>query len=678
MQTETLLLLILAAIIALLVSVFQYVYKNKSTSKKQGVLFAFLRFVSIFSVLLLLINPTINKLSPFVEKPNLVLAIDNSSSVKHLNQNQKAKAFVNGILHSQRLNEKFNIKAYAFGESFKVLDSVTFTEKQTNIYEAFGQLNQIYKQAIAPTLLITDGNQTFGNDYQFAHLKYKQPIYPIILGDTVKYTDLKIQQLNVNKYAYYKNKFPVEVILVYNGNGNVRSKFMVSQGNSTVYSKDVNFSKTENSKVLTFYLPANSMGVGNYRATLTPLEQEKNKTNNTRNFSVEVLNQKTRIAVVSDILHPDLGALKKSIESNEQRSVSILNTKEVMRDLLDFQLFILYQPNNKFKLLIEELNAQNKNQFIVIGPKTDLNFINAVSKNYQVEVTQQLENYQAELNGSYAPFMVNDIDFESFPPLLSNYGEVSFSVPIETILNKTVNGISTGQPLLATFEINNSRKAILLGENLWQWRAQSFLNTESFEEFDNFMGKMVQYLASNQKKSRLNVDYESFYNGSNNVIVKAELFNKNYVFDPRGALSITVTNQSNQETKTFPFILKNNNYQVDLSGLPPSKYSFTVRSQRDNISRSGQFQILEYYVEQQFLNANVNKLQQLAKNSSGSSYFIADTRQVEDDLLNDNRFVAIQKSVKKQMALIDWKYLLALIALSLGIEWFLRKYNGLI
>ena len=678
MQTETLLLLILAGIIALLVSVFQYVYKNKSTPKL-GVLFAFLRFITLFSVFLLLINPTINKLSTFVEKPNLVVAIDNSSSIKHLNQDKKAYEFIDRLLNNQQLNDKFNIKTYSFGESFRTSDSITFSEKQTNIYEAFNQLNQIYRQTQAPTLLITDGNQTYGNDYQFAHLKYKQPIFPIILGDTIKYTDLKIQQLNVNKYAYYKNKFPVEAILVYNGNGNINSKFVVSIGNTTVYSEAVNFSKTKNSQVLTFHLPANTIGVENYKATLIPLEQEKNKVNNTRNFTVEVLNQKTRVAIVSDMLHPDLGALKKSIESNQQRLVTVLKPNEVeIQEVVDFQLFILYQPNNKFSPLIKELNAQNKNQLVVIGPKTDLNFLNAISKDYQIEITNQLENYQAELNINYAPFLVSDINFKSFPPLLSNYGGVSFSVPFEVILNKTVNGISTESPLLATIEIGNTKKGILLGENIWQWRAKSFLNTKSFNEFDDFVGKLVQYLASNKQKNRLNIEYESFYNGNNHVIVKAELFNKNYVFDSRGALNITVTNQDTKETQTFPFVLRNSNYQVDLSGLPPAKYSFTVRNQHENISKSGQFQILEYYVEQQFLNANVKKLQLLAENSLGSSYFVANTQNVVDNLLNDKRFVSIQKSVKKRMSLIDWKYLLAIIAFSLGIEWFLRKYNGLI
>jgi hypothetical protein len=78
------------------------------------------------------------------------------------------------------------------------------------------------------------------------------------------------------------------------------------------------------------------------------------------------------------------------------------------------------------------------------------------------------------------------------------------------------------------------------------------------------------------------------------------------------------------------------------------------------------------------LNADVIKLQRLAENSEGSSYFATNTDSLIPQLIEDKRFAIIQKSTKKVVPLIDWKYLLALIALSLAGEWFLRKYNGLI
>ena len=107
-------------------------------------------------------------------------------------------------------------------------------------------------------------------------------------------------------------------------------------------------------------------------------------------------------------------------------------------------------------------------------------------------------------------------------------------------------------------------------------------------------------------------------------------------------------------------------------------YKFTINDQAENISKLGGFKILDYNVEQQFSNANVSKLQTVALNSQGSSYFISDTNPLIEQLLKDERFVTIQKSTKKVVPLIDWKFLLAFIALSLSAEWFIRKYNGLI
>jgi hypothetical protein len=270
------------------------------------------------------------------------------------------------------------------------------------------------------------------------------------------------------------------------------------------------------------------------------------------------------------------------------------------------------------------------------------------------------------------------LDVNDFPPLTSEFGEVNFSIPIETLLYKTINGTEINEPLLATFEVNNRRGAILLGEGIWRWRAQTFLHNQSFDDFDNFMGKLVQYLSSNQKKTRLNVSYESFYNGNDDVKINAQYFNKNYEFDANATINIALKNKETQDSRTFPFILKNTNYEVDLSGLTAGDYSFTVTVDNENISSSGEFKILDYNVEQQFLNANVTKLQNLATNSQGKSYFINDTNALIENLMNDARFVTIQKSSKNVVPLIDWKFLLAIIALSLSAEWFIRKYNGLI
>src|SRR5690606_35746427 len=237
-------------------------------------------FLTLFSVLLLLINPKFEKVTYFNEKPNLVIAVDNSESVSYLKQNEKAKQLLDVLKSNKELNERFNLDVYSFGKEVKPLDSLTFNERQSNVAQVFDNLNQVYNTSIARTIVIADGNQTYGNDYEFATNKFKQPIFPIILGDTIQHTDLKIEQLNVNRYAYLKNKFPVEIIAVYNGKSSVSTELKITSGNATVYSKVVNFSTTNSSQVINVTLPANTFGVQTYKATLIPLENEKNVVNN--------------------------------------------------------------------------------------------------------------------------------------------------------------------------------------------------------------------------------------------------------------------------------------------------------------------------------------------------------------------------------------------------------------
>jgi hypothetical protein len=312
-------------------------------------LLTFLRFVTIFSVLLLLINPKFDKTSYFEEKPNLIIAVDNSESVSYLKQDLKAKQLIAELKSNKELNARFNLEFYKFGKDVQATDSLSFDEKQSNPSLLFDRLSQVYGNNTSPTLLISDGNQTYGNDYEFYNNRYKQPIYPVILGDTIQYIDVKIMQLNVNKYAYLKNQFPVEVIVVSNGASAIKTQFRITSGSATVYSQNINFSKANSSQVINLNLPANRVGVGSYKAELIPIENEKNIVNNIKNFAVEVIDQKTKVAIISDIIHPDLGALKKSIESNEQRQASILKPNEFISQSNDFQLAILYQPNNNFK-----------------------------------------------------------------------------------------------------------------------------------------------------------------------------------------------------------------------------------------------------------------------------------------------------------------------------------------
>ncbi|MDP2685749.1 MAG: VWA domain-containing protein [Aequorivita sp.] len=677
MSTETILYIILAGVLSIALAVFMYGYKSKQAGALRWV-FGTLRFITLFSILLLIINPKFKSETYTIEKPKLPILVDNSASVGELNQKENVSALLQKLKENRELNNKFDVSYYSFGNDFRESDSLSFDEKNTNISKALSSANELFKTQTAPTIVITDGNQTLGNDYEFSSATFKNPIYPVILGDSTKYTDLKIEQLNTNRYAFLKNQFPVEVILTYGGTNPINSEFIVSQGAATVYRTNVSFSENETSKTLNFTLPANSVGLQKYTAQILPLSDEKNKTNNTKQFAVEVIDQATNVLVVSKIVHPDLGALQKAITTNERRTVTFKKPTEAVSSVNEHQLVILYQPDRSFAAVFTEIEKLNKNAWVISGLHTDWYFLNGAQDNFNKEASNQSDDVQAELNSNYGTFAVEDIGFESFPPLHTEFGALTISVPNEVMLGQTVSGISNGNALLATMEINGKRDAIWDGEGFWRWRASSFLQTESFQGFDDFIGNLVQYLASNKRRSRLEVSSETFYYNNNPIKISAQYFDKNYVFDGRASLNITVKNAETEKQTIFPMLLRNNYFEVDLNSLTAGEYTYTVSVANEAVSSSGNFTILDFNVEQQFLNADVSKLRRVAQNTKGEAYFVTQNDVLINALIANTNYQNIERSEQKVVPLIDWKYLLALIVLALAAEWFIRKYNGLI
>lgn len=675
MTTTTILLLLLSLLIAGGLSFFQYIYKAKNKSQI-GWFLAFLRFLSIFGILLLLINPIITKNTLETVKTPLPIVIDNSSSISFLNANEKALELYKKIQSNSDLQEKFDVQSYQFSDDFEPTETFDFKGTQTNIDVVAKNLKSIYKNAIYPTVLITDGNQTSGNDYVYSFDAVNK-VYPVIVGDTTTFLDFKINQLNVNKYAFHKNKFPVEAFLQYSGTKSVTADFIISQGNSVFSKQSITFSPSKKTATVSVLLPADKIGLQVFKASISSKEKEKNTYNNTKNFAVEVIDQKTNIAIVSAINHPDLGALKRAIESNVQRKVTIVKPNEV-KTLQDFNVLILYQPTTEFKTIFENNKSAGINTFIITGNNTDFNFLNQQQDNLSFKMSGQKEDYLSVFNAQFNLFATDNIGFENLPPLQNAFGTVTTKGAVSVLLSSKIRTIDTNSPLLAFTENQGRRAAYLLGENTWKWRLQKHVNNQSFEKYDIFMDKIIQFLASNNSKKSLVVEHESFYNSGEPIEITAQYFNKNYEFDEKARLTIAVTNTKTKQTKNYDLLKGNNSYKVNLDGLKAGPYAFTVKELNSKTTYSSSFEILDFDIEKQFVNPDVEKLIQLATQTQGKAYFPDQVDVLIKTLLENEEYKAIQKNIVTKTPLIDWIWLLVLISILLATEWFVRKYNGLL
>ena len=652
---------------------YQYYYRVKKLTKVSFLL-VIIRSLVFFLLMLVLLNPSITKESIINQKAKLSVLVDNSSSITFFKKDSLVHAILQNFKTHKKLNKRFDINYYSFGDLFQQSDSFSFDENQTDISMPLERISKIQKNASNAIVLLSDGNQTIGNDYQYTSIK--DPIFPVVIGDTTKFQDVKIAQINVNRYSFINNQFPVESILQYEGTQTIKLRYSLENNGKIIFSERINFSEKNNSHILKTFIKASKEGTNFFTSKIEYLENEKNIVNNSKNFSVEVIDKQSEILIVSSFYHPDLGALKKSIESDKQRKVTIRIVDNKNIQLNNYQLVVLYQPNNKFNIIIDQLNSNKSSFMLITGSKTDWLFLNNKSLGINKKNINQLENYSARFYNGFLNFSQKNIGFENFPPLIDYYGETTVSIPHQTLLYQSINGFSSQNPLLATANHNNQKKVFLFGEGIWKWRSSSFLKNDSFQYFDEFIGNLVQYASNKKIRNRLDLDITSFYNANSSIQIGAFYVDENYQFDDRATILFTIKNKNSKKKQTFPFSLSGSSYQLELTSLEAGEYEYTIEVDGRNISKKGTFKVNEFLVEEQFTNANSYKLELLAQKTAGKLYFEDKYRLVIDDLTNDTRFSTIQKSKKTIDKLVNWQWLMLLIIGLLSLEWFIRKYIG--
>ncbi|WP_440881225.1 VWA domain-containing protein [Tenacibaculum sp. C7A-26P2] len=670
MDPLTLSHILLVLIASVAIAFFQYFYQGKKQSRVTIVLF-FLRSLTLFFIGVLLINPQIEVVDTKNHKPLISLLIDNSKSMAFFKEEKKIESIVESIKKNKDLNNKFEVISFSFGEDVQLSDSLSFDERKTDINEAMLSIDKLYPNKKRATILITDGNQTSGNDYEF--YKPKTKIFPIIIGDTTLHQDIQISNLNVNKYSYLNNNFPVEAMILYEGDSSITANFMITHKGKKVISKKLFFSPKNKTNTISVELKSKEKGVQYYQASIKSSIEEKNIKNNSRDFSVEVIDEQTKILLLSSIIHPDLGAIKKAVESNKQRKVEIKIMNKDAFDIENYQMFIFYQPNFSFR---DVLNQVNSNYFLISGIKTDWRFINNLELGIKKSTINQNEASAPVYNSNFLTFMQENIGFEEFPPLEDKFGKIQFTRKNQALLGQNIGGIPSGQPLLVALEENEKKTMVLFGEGIWKWRSSSYLKEKSFEEFDKFLNNIIQYLASNKKRNRLEITAKKSYSANEDIVFSAFYVDQNYRFDKRASLDLKIINSSTKEEISYPFSLMNNSYRVSIEGLEPGIYSYQVTVKGQSITNRGSFRVTAFEIEEQFVNANQNKLKKIALNTNGKVYYSNQIAALLNNLNSDPNYSKVQESIISQKSLIEWKWYLILIVISLASEWFIRKYFG--
>lgn len=104
--------------------------------------------------------------------------------------------------------------------------------------------------------------------------------------------------------------------------------------------------------------------------------------------------------------------------------------------------------------------------WIIAELKPNYNFLNQQQKDLVFKMSNQSEEFTATFDTNFNLFSIDNIGFESFPPLNNLFGNVTVNGATTTLLGSKIRAIDAGSPLLM-FNNQSPRIAYLMGEEIF-------------------------------------------------------------------------------------------------------------------------------------------------------------------------------------------------------------------
>lgn len=648
---------------------------------------AFFRFLTVTIIAFLLLSPLLKTELRETEKPVIVIAQDNSESIVlskdsafyRNDYNQKLDALAN------ELAEKYEVRRYTFGDRVSNEAEGKFNEKQTDISSVFGEIDTRFSNRnLGAVIIASDGLYNKGTNPVYSSAKLRVPVYTIALGDTSVKKDIVLNKVLHNRLAYLGNTFPLEVLVDARELKGKTTTLTVSKGNQTLFTQAVNISGNSFVQTVPVLLEATEPGLQRYRVRLSTVPEEVNFNNNAQDIFIEVMDAREKILLLTDAPHPDVAALKQTIEGNQNYEVEAYIASEFDKPLKQYNLVIVNQlpsVTNAATKLLSDINAAGLPVLYIVGAKTNL----AAFSNLQTGVSisgsgARTNEAEAIINGAFPLFTLSDNlrnYARHFPALQTPFGTYRLQNSVNVLMSQKIGVVETKEPLIMFNQSGDRKTGVITGEGIWRWRLRDFADHGNHDIFNELVSKSIQYLSVKVDKSQFRVTTKSNYYENEPVEFEAEVYNESYELINEPEVSITITNT---DRKTFPFTFSktSNAYRLNagLFAVGEYRYEARVKVGEKALVQRGEFSVSPLMVEAANTVADHQLLYSLAKKHGGDMVYPDQLDKLEELLTNREDIRTVSYTEKKLSDLVNLKWVFFLLLGLLTIEWFLRKRNG--
>jgi len=512
----------------------------------------------------------------------------------------------------------------------------------------------------------------------------KFPVYTIGVGDTTLKADAAIRSVKTNKVAFLKNKFPIEIELKFLKLKNKIAYLEIENNNKQIYAGNINITSDDDFKIEFVNPEATQTGLQHYKIKIRAFDEETNIKNNEFEFVIQVLENKQKILMLSEGPHPDLGALRTSINVLQNYEIKMVTGNDLPDSLNNYSLIILNQlPSSKNPLnnVLTQIIQSRIPILFLTGPQTSLEQLNKLDMGITFTLSNNTEEIQAIFNENFTLFTLSSEAkevLEISSPFIAPFGNTITSSQMQILAYQSIKNVRTQKTLMAFGNINGRKTGYIIGEGIWRWRLSNFQSTGNHDAFNELIHKVIQYLSLRENEDNFNVNHPALFQENDQLVFNAELYNDSYELVNDPDVNIRIYNDTNKEFN-YIFDRSGDHYILNIGTQPSGDYTFEANTQLGNqhFTEKGSFSIVKNEIELMNNQADFRLLYQLAKQTGGEFYTIENYGTLLD-VIENNKEITVQQY--KQTLLTEWinvKLLFLILVGIMTIEWFFRKYWGI-
>jgi hypothetical protein len=646
-------------------------------SKRLIAFLAVLRWTTLFALGVLLLQPYIIQLIEESELPKLLVYVDDSKSVDQI-ETQSVNTWAYEL--ESEIGDKYEIQLLNFGElPYRIKDSLQKNPFETDLGAVVEGANQdFYGDNIGAVIIASDGIQTKGISPLYVPLAASAPVFVIGMGDSTSQADIEVSDVLVNRIAFINNDIQIKTrVKASKAKGETIAIDLLKNG-VVVEQKEMVISTNDQGQEIEFMTRAEQLGQNKITIVASVQENERNILNNRKDAFVDVLDNRTRIKLIANSPHPDVAAIKRSIELSNQYEVSITLFEDWDRNVELDDLFVLHGiPADRSQLnAVKKIYTQGKPSWIILTNQTDLAAFNELPFGLSIEGrSRKSDEITGRINEDFSLFNLPESkSMKRLPPVVAPFGDYRLETDMNIALFQQFGDIETDRPLLAFTSQDGVKHGILTAEGIWRWR-MALQSRDNWVE--SIVRKTVQFLALRQKRTRLEIQIPILIEEQLDVIAKAEAYNESFELTQDADVRLTVSDSNGNE---FDYVLRSQGqmFELNLGKLSLGLYSWTANADigEENFEQTGGFTVRENVSEFQRSRADFNLLNELAARNRGSFYHLSELESVKQRLIALDSARPVIHASNKWSDITELKWLAIVLVLILCLEWFLRKFNG--